>query len=96
MKQLNGLLRSAHQPANGRTFAERSVYRVVATVTASINEDDGDVHLVLTRDDGSTLIAKAPEPACTVGARDRAGWSHQIGHAGDYVELHPLQSLRRL
>jgi hypothetical protein len=48
------------------------VYRVVATVTAAINEDDGDVHLVLTGDDGSTLIAEAPEPACTPRARDRA------------------------
>ena len=72
VKQLNALRRPAHRPANGRTSAERSVYRVIATVTASINEDDGDVHLVLAGDDGSTLIAEAPEPACTMGAPDRA------------------------
>jgi hypothetical protein len=71
VKQLNALPRPAVRPANGRAAAERSVYRVVATVTDSINEDDGDVHLVLTGDDGSTLIAEAPEPACTPNARDR-------------------------
>jgi hypothetical protein len=108
---------------NGRTSAELSVYRVIAPVTASINEDDGDVHLVLTGDDGSTVIAETPEPACTVGARDRTAIRrqrlfaqdvqvgtkviavgvgffdfahHQTGHARNYLELHPLISLRRL
>lgn len=57
---------------NGRVAGELSVYRVVATVTASINEDDGDIHLALRGEDGATLIAEAPEPACSVNARDRA------------------------
>jgi hypothetical protein len=55
-----------------RVPAERLVYRVIATVMQSINEDDGDVHLVLQGDDGSKMIAKAPEPACAVQSRDRA------------------------
>jgi hypothetical protein len=123
VKQLNALPRPARRPQNGRAAGELNVYRVVATVTASINEDDGDVHLVLTGDDGSTLIAEAPEPACTPHARDRAAIAkarlmaqdipvgtkvvaagvgffdfahHQTGHARNYVELHPLLSLRRL
>lgn len=70
--QLNALARPATRPANGRAPAERRTYRVVATVTASIAEADGDVHLVLTGDDGSTMIAEAPAPGCTRGARDRA------------------------
>jgi hypothetical protein len=71
VRQLNQLVRPPKRPQNGRVPAELSVYRVVATVTATINEDDGDVHLVLEGDDGSTLIAEAPEPACTEGARAR-------------------------
>jgi hypothetical protein len=72
IKQLNNLIRPAHRPANGRTPDELKVYRVTATVTTSINEDDGDIHLALMGSDGSTLIAEAPEPACTPNARDRA------------------------
>lgn len=41
------------------------------TVTYVANEDDGDIHLALQGADGSTLIAEAPEPACTVNARNR-------------------------
>jgi hypothetical protein len=123
IKQLNALVRPAHRPANGRTPDELKVYRVTATVTAAINEDDGDIHLALIGSDGSTLIAEAPEPACTPTSRDRAAINkarlaaqdvhpgekviavgvgfydfahHQIGHARNYIELHPLISLRPL
>jgi hypothetical protein len=48
------------------------VDRVTGTVTYVANEDDGDIHLALQGADGSTLIAEAPEPACTVNARDRS------------------------
>jgi hypothetical protein len=72
IKQLNALPRPAVRPANMRTAAELKVYRVTATVTTTINEDDGDIHLALLGADGSKMIAEAPEPACSVGARDRA------------------------
>jgi hypothetical protein len=121
IKQLNALVRPAHRPANGRTPDELKVYRVTATVTAAINEDDGDIHLALMGSDGSTLIAEAPEPACTPNSRDKAAINkarlaaqdvqrgqkviavgvgfydfahHQTGHAKNYIELHPLISLR--
>jgi len=123
IKQLNALVRPSPRPQNGRVAGELSVYRVTASVTAAINEDDGDVHLALRGDDGSTLIAEAPEPGCDAGARDRAAINkarlvaqnihvsdkvvatgvgffdfahHQTGHAKNYLELHPLLSLRRL
>lgn len=121
VRQLNALVRPAHRPANGRTAAERRVYRVEATITVSIDEADGDVHLVLTGDDGSTLIGESPRATCTAGARDRTAimraravaqsirtgtrvtatgvgffdFAHrQTGHARNYIELHPLLSLR--
>ena len=123
IKQLNALVRPSPRPQNGRVAGELSVYRVTATVTAAINEDDGDIHLALRGEDGSTLIAEAPEPGCDGGARDRAAinkarlaaqtvqvsdkvvaigvgffdFAHQqTGHANNYIELHPLLSLRRL
>jgi hypothetical protein len=123
VKQLNKLVRAKKRPQNARVAGEFSVYRVTATVTATINEDDGDVHLVLTGADGSTMIAEAPEPACSVGSRDRTAinkarlaaqdiqpgekvaaagvgffdFAHkQTGHADNYLELHPLLSLRKL
>jgi len=123
IKQLNSLIRAPHRPQNGRVPGEFSVYRVTGTVMAMINEDDGDVHLALIADDGSKLITEAPEPACSVNARDRTvinkarliaqnvqpgekvvavgvgffDFAHnQIGHAANYIELHPLLSLRRL
>ena len=121
VRQLSELVRPVHRPANGRTPAERRVYRVEATITASIDEADGDVHLVLTGDDGSTLIGESPRATCIAGARDRTAimrarsvaqsvrigtrvvatgvgffdFAHrQTGHARNYVELHPLLSLR--
>jgi hypothetical protein len=123
VKQLNKLVRAKKRPQNARVTGEFSVYRVTATVTATINEDDGDVHLVLTGADGSTMIAEAPEPACSVGSRNRTAinkarlaaqdiqpgdkvtaagvgffdFAHkQTGHADNYLELHPLLSIRRL
>jgi hypothetical protein len=41
-------------------------------VTVVANENDGDIHLALRGSDGSTMIAEAPEPACSRFARDRA------------------------
>ena len=123
IKQLNSLVRPAHRPANGRTPAELKVYRVTATAFKTINEDDGDIHLALRGSDGSEMIAEAPEPACSIGARARAQIDaarlvaqdinsgdkvvavgvgfydfahHQTGHADNYIELHPLISLRKL
>jgi hypothetical protein len=123
IKQLNKLVRPTSRPANGRTSAELRVYRVTATAFKTINEDDGDIHLALRGEDGSTLIAEAPEPACSIGARNRSqidaarlvaqdvqsgdkvvaigvgfyDFAHrQTGHADNYIELHPLISLRRL
>jgi hypothetical protein len=122
IKQLNALVRAPKLPQDGRVAGELSVYRVTATVMASINENDGDIHLALVSDDGSRLIAEAPEPACSVKSRDRAAINkarlaaqdvqpgdkviaigvgffdfahHQTGHATNYIELHPLISLRR-
>ncbi len=115
--------RSPSAERANRVAGELSVYRVTATVTATINEDDGDIHLALRGDDGSTLIAEAPEPGCDAGARDRTAINkarlaaqnihvsdkviatgvgffdfahHQTGHANNYIELHPLLSLRKL
>jgi hypothetical protein len=34
--------------------------------------DDGDIHLALRGDDGSSVITEAPEPACSVHSRDKA------------------------
>ena len=123
IKQLNMLNRPSPRPPNGRVAGELSVYRVVGTVIAAINEDDGDIHLALRGDDGATLIAEAPEPACSVNSRDRAAikkarlaaqdivvgdkvaaagvgffdFAHrQTGHAENYIELHPLLSIRKL
>jgi hypothetical protein len=70
--KLNTLVRPPSRPQNGRVAAELLTYRVTATVAAAINEDDGDIHLVLRDDVGATMIAEAPEPACTEGARARA------------------------
>jgi hypothetical protein len=122
VKQLNKLVRAKKRPQNRRVAGELSVYRVTATVTATINEDDGDVHLVLTGADGSTMIAEAPEPACSVHSRNRTAinkarlaaqdivpgdkviaagvgffdFAHkQTGHATNYLELHPLLSIRK-
>jgi len=72
VKQLNALTRPSHRPADGRTPDELKTYRVTATVMTSINEDDGDVHLVLMGSDGSKMIAEAPEPACSLHSRDRS------------------------
>ena len=69
--ELNTLVKPSPLPQNGRVSAELKVYRVTGTVIYTANEDDGDVHLALQGTDGSTLIAEAPEPACTVNARDR-------------------------
>jgi hypothetical protein len=123
IKQLDALKRPATRPPNMRTPDELKVYRVTATVTTTINEDDGDIHLALIGSDGARLIAEAPEPACSIGARDRAVidaarlvaqdiqpgdkviatgvgfWDfahHQTGHADNYIELHPLISIKRL
>jgi hypothetical protein len=123
IKQLNALVRPSPRPQNGRVAGELSVYRVTATVTAAINEDDGDIHVALMGSDGSTLIAEAPEPACSANSRDRTAINnarlvaqdiqtgdkvvavgvgffdfahHQIGHANNYIELHPLLALRPL
>ncbi len=123
IKQLNMLVRPSPRPQNGRAAGELNVYRVTATVTAAINEDDGDIHLALMGTDGSTLIAEAPEPGCDASARDRTQINkarlaaqniqvsdkvvatgvgffdfahHQTGHATNYIELHPLLSLRKL
>lgn len=71
IKQLNALVKPAVLPANGRVATERKVYRVTATVTAKITENDSDIHLALTGSDGSTMIAEAPEPACSRNALDR-------------------------
>lgn len=68
--QLNTIQRPPHVPQNGRAPAERLTYRVVGTVTLNRNEDDGDVHLALEAD-GKSIIAEAPEPACTPTARER-------------------------
>jgi hypothetical protein len=123
VKQLNMLVQPAKRPPNGRVPAELKVYRVIATAFTTINEDDSDIHLALRGSDGSEMIAEAPEPACSVGARDRAAISaarlvaqdiqsgdkviaigvgffdfahNQTGHADNYIELHPLISLRKL
>jgi hypothetical protein len=123
INQLNTLTRPAPRPANGRVAYELSVYRVTGTVTAAINEDDGDIHLALRDDSGATLIAESPEPACSVNSRDRAAikkarlaaqdivvgqkvvaagvgffdFAHrQTGHANNYIELHPLLSIKKL
>jgi hypothetical protein len=69
--QLNTLIRPKPLPKDGRVAAELSVYRVTGTVMFTANEDDGDVHLAIRGADGSTLIAEAPEPACTVNSRDQ-------------------------
>lgn len=69
--QLNALPRPTPLPQNARVAGEFSVYRVTGTVTYAANEDDGDVHLAIRGADGSTLIAEAPEPACTANSRDR-------------------------
>ena len=61
-QQADTLVRPPARPQNGRVAAELLTYRVTATVTAAINEDDGDIHLVLRDDLGSTMIAEAPEP----------------------------------
>lgn len=72
IKQLNTLTRpTTPLPANGRVPAELKVYKVTATVTYIANENDGDIHLALVSGDGSTMIAEAPEPACSRFARDR-------------------------
>ena len=123
IKQLNALVRPAKRAANGRVAGELSVYRVTATVMASINQDDGDIHLALMGADASTLIGEAPEPACSVNSRDKTAidkarlaaqdiqvgdkvvavgvgffdFAHgQTGHAANYIELHPLLSVKKL
>jgi hypothetical protein len=123
IKQLNAIPRPAVRPPNGRASAEFKTYRVTGTVTYVANEDDGDIHLAIMGADGSSVIAEAPEPACSVNSRDRAqinaarlvaqgiqpsdkvvavgvaffDFAHnQIGHAKNYIELHPLLSLRRI
>ena len=73
IKQLNTLVRPIGSlPANGRVPAELKTYKVTATVTFIANENDSDIHLALLGSDGSTMIAEAPEPACSRFARDRA------------------------
>jgi hypothetical protein len=120
--KLNKIVRPATIPQNSRTAAELRVYRVTATVTLNRNEDDGDVHLALEAG-GKSIIAEAPEPACSPTSRSRASilaarlvaqdaqpgdkvvaagvgffdFPHgQTGHSDNYLELHPLLSLRRL
>jgi len=88
--QLNALPRPTPLPQNGRVAGELSVYRVTGTVTFVANEDDGDVHLAIQGADGSSLIAEAPEPACTVNSRARTSISKarlvaQDINAGDKV-----------
>jgi hypothetical protein len=88
--KLNQLPRPTPLPQNGRVAAERIVYRVNGTVTYTAVEDDGDVHLALRGDDGSEMIAEAPEPACTKNSRARTSISKarlvaQDIHVGDKV-----------
>jgi hypothetical protein len=88
--KLNELPRPKPLPQDGRVAGERLVYRVTGTVTYTAVEVDGDVHLALRGDDGSEMIAEAPEPACTKNSRARTSISKarlvaQDIHVGDKV-----------
>jgi hypothetical protein len=43
---------------------ERHLFRVTAAVTLVRDEDDGDLHIVLSDDRGRTMIAESPSPSC--------------------------------
>jgi hypothetical protein len=72
--QLRGLQRQPGAlPLRGRLSGpERQVFRVRATVTRIITEDDGDWHLVLADPDNpsATMVAEIPDSACAYGTPD--------------------------
>lgn|GEM_PF-787247 len=46
---------------------EETIYSVTATLIAFKSDDDSDYHLVLSDEEGRTIIAEIPSPACSSG-----------------------------
>eukprot|EP00455_Lapot_gusevi_P051992 TRINITY_DN7862_c0_g1_i1.p1 TRINITY_DN7862_c0_g1~~TRINITY_DN7862_c0_g1_i1.p1 ORF type:complete len:235 (-),score=85.33 TRINITY_DN7862_c0_g1_i1:174-878(-) len=59
---------------------ELTVFELKCTLTAYKYEDDDDYHLVLSDDDGNTMIGEIPDPACVGQA---SPFKSQISHARD-------------
>ncbi len=61
--EMRGLPVPAFLPSGGRTDgAEKTVWQLTATLKAFRGEADGDYHLVIADDQGSTMIAEIPKP----------------------------------
>jgi hypothetical protein len=61
--QLRALAVPAQLPPDGRSEgAEKTVWQITATLQAYRREADGDYHLVIADDQGSTMIAEIPNP----------------------------------
>jgi hypothetical protein len=61
---LRALAVPAVLPPDGRSQgAEETVWELSATLTGYKRESDGDYHLVIADDQGSTMIAEIPDPA---------------------------------
>jgi hypothetical protein len=61
--QLRALAVPAQLPPDGRSEgAEKTVWQLTATLQAYRREADGDYHLVIADDQGSTMIAEIPNP----------------------------------
>lgn len=80
-------------PAGERAEAERRVWRVRATIVAVKAERDGDLHLVITDDDGHRMIIEIPSELCA----EQSAWHEQVvavRRAAD-EKLHPTSKVRR-
>jgi hypothetical protein len=65
---------------------ERHIFRVTAAVTLVRDEDDGDLHIVLSDSRGRTMIAESPSsPACA--SRATPTRRRQMAQARDHVRL---------
>ena len=69
VSEMNTFPRPSTIPASRRADSvEMTTWVVYATLTQYRRDPDGDYHLVLLDDDGSTMIAEIPDPNCAAGS----------------------------
>jgi len=84
--QLRALAVPPQLPPDGRSEgAEKTVWQLTATLQAYRREADGDYHLVIADDSGSTMIAEIPNPGDITSPSHFAG---QIANARTAFDNH--------
>jgi len=89
---LTQLTAPRHPPMARRVAAERTVYRVAATIIGYKLEGDGDFHIVIADDLGNTMIVEIPEPGCA----KPGAWGDRVAAArASFLKLLAAQHLPR-